>query len=65
MENNPILYLDPTGHYKASDSSELRKILQPYTDAWNKAKAAGNKQAMAEAERAALSPIEFREKAAA
>ncbi|MBW4085753.1 RHS repeat domain-containing protein [Paenibacillus sp. S150] len=53
VENNPLIYSDPTGHYKDSDNSELRRILAPLTQAYNVAKNAGDKQAMIDAEKMA------------
>ena len=45
--NNPLIYTDPNGHYKDSDNSELRRILDYLTQTYNVAKNAGDNQAEA------------------
>lgn len=37
VENNPLIYRDPSGHYKLSDNEELKKLVEPYGDQWKKA----------------------------
>ncbi|WP_019909195.1 RHS repeat domain-containing protein [Paenibacillus sp. HW567] len=53
VENNPINFTDPSGHYKNSDDPVLRALIKPFEDSYNKAKASGDKNAMQEAEKAA------------
>lgn len=37
VENNPLIYIDPTGNYKESDNEELKKLVEVYGDKWKKA----------------------------
>ncbi|GBF74333.1 hypothetical protein PA598K_02671 [Paenibacillus sp. 598K] len=37
VENNPINWIDPSGHAKASDNAHLTGLVQGYTDKWNRA----------------------------
>jgi hypothetical protein len=37
VENNPLKYVDPSGHYKESDNDTLKALVNPYTDQWNNA----------------------------
>ncbi|MGG1264994.1 RHS repeat-associated core domain-containing protein [Brevibacillus laterosporus] len=52
-ENNPIRYIDPTGHWKDGDEyikGSTWDTIALWTDVWNKANKAGNKQRMQFAE---------------
>ncbi|WP_405116038.1 RHS repeat-associated core domain-containing protein [Paenibacillus sp. FSL K6-1217] len=53
VENNPLNFTDPSGHYKKSDDPALRALVKPFEDNYNKAKASGDKNGMVEAEKAA------------
>ncbi|MCE3202638.1 RHS repeat domain-containing protein [Paenibacillus sonchi] len=53
VENNPLNFTDPSGHYKNSDDPVLRALIKPFEDNYNNAKAHGDKNAMKEAEKAA------------
>lgn len=37
VENNPLIYSDPTGRSKKSDSDELAFLLTPFSEAWKDA----------------------------
>nr|WP_269745645.1 RHS repeat-associated core domain-containing protein [Brevibacillus borstelensis] len=53
VENNPLRYKDPTGHWKDGDEyiqGSTRDTIALWTDVWEKANKAGNKQRMQFAE---------------
>jgi RHS repeat-associated protein len=37
VENNPIRWIDPSGHVKDSDNEELAKLVNPFTKQWERA----------------------------
>ncbi|WP_195571467.1 RHS repeat domain-containing protein [Paenibacillus sp. 1001270B_150601_E10] len=51
VENNPLIYTDPSGHVKASDNEVLSNMVLEFTDDWNRAKKKGDFGRMQEAER--------------
>lgn len=53
VENNPLIYVDPTGNYKMSDNNELKSMVEMFGNQWQDANKIGDKAGMTAAEKAA------------